>query len=222
MLTADTGLDGWASTAVPVDVVDFTTQALAEQGVVTRAALPVAVRRLDEGLVVDEPSIPHPQLRPGDTILAVDGVPTPSLHVLLDVLGASRPGDQVTLTVTRDNRTEPIVLSLVTDPIVTHRTAAPPTPPTGTGLTLVPAAERWRRRTGLDGLVVRGVHPAGPFFDVLVHGDILIAIAGNPVTDSPTALRTLERAEVATWLRVWRDGALRGVRYRPAGSETTQ
>ena len=51
-------------------------------------------------------------LRPGDVIQAVDGTPTPDTQALAGVLAAADPGDQITLSVTRDGQEQTIKLTL--------------------------------------------------------------------------------------------------------------
>jgi PDZ domain-containing protein len=66
----------------------------------------------------------------GDTIIAVDGEPTPTIVELADAISAHQPGDVVTLTVTPLDSVEPIdkQVALIADPNDASRTIVGFTP----------------------------------------------------------------------------------------------
>lgn len=117
-IASPTGAYSGYAFAVPSNIVNKVVEDLLAYGTVQRAYLGVYIRSVDgklaeeldlditEGVMIDSivanSSADGSQLQKGDIILEIDGRRTASVPKLQEVIGSSRPGDEVTVTVSRN------------------------------------------------------------------------------------------------------------------------
>jgi serine protease Do len=127
-IASPTGAYSGYAFAVPSNIVNKVVEDLLAYGAVQRAYLGVYIRSVDgklakeldldvtEGVlidsIVDNSSASASALRKGDVILKINGSRTSSVPKLQEVIGSHRPGDEVTVTVSRqgDLKELPVVL----------------------------------------------------------------------------------------------------------------
>lgn len=127
-IASRTGSYSGYSFAIPANLAAKVSQDLIEFGEVQRAFLGVHIRPVDEDLARDlglpdvsgimvtgltvEGGAAEAGLEEGDVILAVDGVPTPSLPVLLERVNSHRPGEESDIEIWRDGQTRRFTVEL--------------------------------------------------------------------------------------------------------------
>jgi serine protease Do len=127
-IASGTGYYTGYSFAIPVNIVKKVVDDFLQFGTIQRAFIGVSIREIDgrfareEGLkeirgvyvagVSDNGAAKDAGIKEGDVILSVNGTSINSTSELLEIIGVHRPGDEVQLTVRRNekDRTMPVVL----------------------------------------------------------------------------------------------------------------
>jgi serine protease Do len=127
-IASGTGYYTGYSFAIPVSIVKKVVDDLLQFGTIQRAFIGVSIREIDgrfakeEGLkevrgvyvagVSDNGAANEAGIKEGDVILSVNGTSINSTSELLEIIGVHRPGDEVQLTVRRNekDRTMPVIL----------------------------------------------------------------------------------------------------------------
>ncbi len=232
------------SFAIPIDVAMKVADQLKAGGKVERGWLGVVMQELTpelaksfrmeapRGALVAGVTAKGPAseagLKPGDVIVADDGKPIADSGQLPPLVGATRPGSRVPLTVMREGQQRVLEVEigqLPGDEAMVKVGAEAPREGRQLNIAVAPLNPQTSSRLGVDsGVVVRQVGP-GPAHDAGVRpGDVLLALDGKPVAN-PTELR--ERVQQlqpghAVPLLVQRDGgtlflALTLPEAKPAG-----
>lgn len=150
----------------------------------------------------------------GDVITAVDGVDVADEDALIVAIANRRPGDRVELRIERKGKARTLKITLTERPEPQRTEPAPEVGPETkvfrfSGVVFGPLPEALsQEQPGL--LVIRGV-PAAPKGE-LQTGDIVIAAAGQTVTEPTDLARVLLKAEDDIDLVVIRDGKRRKAR----------
>jgi serine protease Do len=141
-------------------------------------------------------------VRPGDIILAVNGVHMDDSNALRNYIAGAAPGTEVNLTVMRDGRQEHLQMRLAELPV--NGTAAGPSTGTGAGhgqlgVTIEPLTPETARRLGLSsgtrGVVVTDVDPSGPAADADIQpNDVILQVNHQPVTNTAEFRAALQRS----------------------------
>ena len=127
-IASGTGYYAGYSFAIPVNIVKKVANDLLEFGEVQRALIGVQIRDLDSRLaddlgidnikgvyvagVTETGSAKEAGIEEGDVILGIDNVAVNSTSELLEIIGQKRPGDDVMVTISRNNREEYFKLTL--------------------------------------------------------------------------------------------------------------
>ena len=127
-ISSQTGFFQGYSFAIPVNIVTKIADDIIEHGSYQRAFLGVSISSLDatyanelgvdftQGVVIesveDGGSAQYAGLLPKDIIIGVDGRKIKSIPELQEVIGRSRVGDTLTLTVVRDRETRDLPVAL--------------------------------------------------------------------------------------------------------------
>lgn len=116
-IASQTGSYSGYGFAVPSNIVSKVVKDLKDFGTVQRGYLGAMIRSVDANLISDKKlkvsegvyvdsltknsSALAAGIRSGDVILKVNGIPTPTSAILLEMIGRQRPGDDVTLSINR-------------------------------------------------------------------------------------------------------------------------
>jgi len=127
-IASGTGYYSGYSFAIPVNIVKKVVADLLEFGQVQRALIGVQIRDLDSKLaeeigvneikgvfvagVTDNGSAKEAGIRDGDLIVSIDNTDVNSTSELLEIIGQKRPGDEVLITVNRNNTAKYFNLTL--------------------------------------------------------------------------------------------------------------
>jgi Do/DeqQ family serine protease len=127
-IASQTGTYAGYSFAIPVSIVQKVVSDLRQYGVAQRAILGVEIRDIDSQLaknkklktlegayvnkVNDESAAKSAGVKEGDIINNVNGVQVKSSTELQEQIGRYRPGDKISITVTRDNSEEKLKVEL--------------------------------------------------------------------------------------------------------------
>ena len=209
--------------AIPIDVAMKVKDQIVATGRVQHAHLGVTVQELSQTLaesfglkrpdgalvsqVAEGSAAQRAGLKPGDVITEVNGKPLQRSGELSALVGMSKPGERVKLTVWRDKslRTIEATLGAMEDQTV----AAAGQEPSGggkLGLAVRPLSSAERRQAGVEqGLLVQSVRGAAANAGV-EPGDVLLAINGKPVNSIEQVRSTLEGKPGSVALLVLRDG----------------
>lgn len=171
-------------------------------------------------------------LRVGDYIFAIDGVPTPSIRVLVDQVNEHAPGDRVRLRVGRAGQVSDIDITLVgkatqrsaptampsaqsgatrlTNPLVQSPALTQTTAPPQTSVTpqIGASVRDVRGRRGVEVIAVEPRSLAAA--SGLKKGDRIVAIDGKMVSDTPsfTNLLTQKASSESAVVQIIRDNQL--------------
>ena len=121
-IASGTGYYAGYSFAIPVNIVKKVANDLLEFGEVQRALIGVQIRDLDSRLaddlgivnikgvyvvgVTETGSAKEAGIEEGDVILGIDNVAVNSTSELLEIIGQKRPGDDIMVTISRNDREE--------------------------------------------------------------------------------------------------------------------
>jgi len=181
-------------------VVQAVTAEIA-QSMGLREARGVIVNSVQKGSAADRAG-----LKQGDVIVAFNGTEVGDPNELRNLVAATQPGAEVTLTLNRDGRQEEVRLSLgelVAGGAAREREGGGPAPEEDAegggrlGLTVAPLtpdlAARLRLPEDAEGVVVMNVDPEGPAAEArLRQGDLIVQANRQPVR-SPEELRAALR-----------------------------
>ena len=202
--------------AIPAETVRTVVADLRDKGRVVRGWLGVSIQAISpeiaegldlnqtQGALVADPQPNSPAaragIRSGDIITSLQGKPVKDERELSKMVSDMAPGTKVEVGVVRQGETKTVALALGQLP--SPRNEAPPdnqgsqegsTDPSKLGLTLVPAAQTAKPSAG--GVVVTKVDPDGIAAERgLRAGDIILDVAGNPVSAPLDVQRALNDA----------------------------
>ena len=209
--------------AIPIDVAMKVKDQIVATGRVQHARLGVTVQELNQTLaesfglkrpdgalvsqVAEGSAAQRAGLKAGDVITEVNGKPVERSGELSTVIGMSKPGDRVKLTVWRDKQSRQIEATLgAMDDSVVAATGNEQDSGGRLGLSVRPLSGDERRQAGVDhGLLVQGVGGAAARSGVQ-PGDVLLAVNGKPVNSVEQVRATLESKPKSVALLVLRDG----------------
>ncbi len=190
--------------AIPADTVSSVVNQLKEHGNVTRGWIGVQIQpvtqdiadslglKTAEGALVAEPQANSPAakagIQAGDVITAVNGQPVKDARDLAKRIGSMAPKTAIKLDVLHQGAEKTVNLTLGELPAQKEaRVENNNTPDESTsseiaklGLTLAPASRV--AGAGSEGVVVTGVDSSGAAADRFSTGDVILEIAGKPVS----------------------------------------
>jgi serine protease Do len=196
---------------IPADTVTNVVAALKDKGEVTRGFIgvqiqPVTAELADnlqlkdaKGALVAEAQKDAPAagagIKSGDVITAVNGEAVANPKELSRRIGAMRPGDSVKLTLIREGKEQTVSVKLGELPNEKVAKADKEDTKIGGsfGLQLAPAKEV--AGAGKEGVVVTEVNPNGAGAEQGIRqGDVILEIAGKPVTEAAQVKAALDEA----------------------------
>ena len=210
-IASQTGSYAGYSFAIPSAIVTKVVKDLREFGRVQRAYMGIQVDSREPGVVVASTSpaggAREAGLEGGDRILAINGIEVGSFPSLQEQLSKHRPGDEVRVSLEREQQRRDVVVTL------TNRQGAAslappqgqPAPPkaapqirqleTAWGVTLGTVPDRIRERLQLrGGVMVTGLRNGAWSRQGIREGFIVLRIDGSPVTGIPDLERAVARA----------------------------
>jgi Do/DeqQ family serine protease len=208
--------------AVPINMAHAVMDQLIEYGEVRRGRLGVAIQDLTPDIaevlelplslgaviakVEDGTPAERAGLRPGDVVVAVNGRPVADSGDLRNVIGLSRSGSEVRLTILRDGK-EQTVTTRLGDELQESM------PQKGKLSSLLAGADFEELRPGMqgygivDGVAVARVVPESRAAQIgLRPGDIVMAVNREPIGSVEELSRMLEEAGPVVALNLYRDG----------------
>ncbi len=212
------------SFAIPIDVALSVKDQIVATGHATHARLGVTIQQVNQtfadsfgldapkGALVADVSEDSPAakagLKSGDVILAVDEREIDVSSELPGIIGMSKPGKTVKLTVWRDGKRQEIAAQLGSasdDPVKTADAADAAASQGSLGLAVRPLKPEERAKAADGGLVIEGVAGASKAAG-LRPGDVVVAINGEPVKSVEQLRKEVKKADKAVALLIARDG----------------
>ena len=142
-------------------------------------------------------------IRRGDVIVAFNGSPITDSNSFRNQVARTQPGTEITLTLLRDNREQQVRVTLGELP-AERRTASADSSSGGSDTgrlgirvePLTPAlADRLNLRSGIQGLVVTGVDPAGPAANAGIReNDVIEEVNRQPVRSVADLQSAIQRS----------------------------
>lgn len=210
-IASQTGSYAGYSFAIPSAIVTKVVKDLREFGRVQRAYMGIQVDSREPGVVVASTSpaggARAAGLEGGDRILAINGIEVGSFPSLQEQLSKHRPGDEVRVSLEREQQRRDVVVTLTN-----RQGAASLAPPKGQpeptkaapqirqletawGVTLSRVPDRIRERLQLrGGVMVTGLGNGAWSRQGIREGFIVLRIDGSPVTGIPDLERAVARA----------------------------
>ena len=194
--------------SIPINMVMFVARQLITTGEVNRAFLGVNLDARFGAAAAAQLGLPRQQgarisgvtnnspaaaagLQVGDVVLEFNGIPVESDVHLVNLVGMNLPGEEVTMTVLRDGRRQPIQVRLGNRKLLEQsssyqqlqdpRWELPELGLAVIGLTPSVAREL-QLDAGVQGLIVTDVDPRGPAAGRLRRGDIISGIERSSIT----------------------------------------
>jgi serine protease Do len=196
--------------AIPAETVNSVVGSLKDTGTVTRGYIGVQIQPItaeiaesiglsgSKGALVAEAQKDGPAfeagIKAGDAITEVNGDHVAGPKELSKRIGAMKPGDTAKLTVIRDGKERNVSVKLATLPGEKTAKAESDTELKGAtfGLQLAPAS---KAGAGKDGVAITSVDPDGLGAEQgLKQGDVILEIAGKPVSDPAEVKASLDQA----------------------------
>jgi len=231
------------SFSIPIETAASTMDQLLEFGRVSRGYLGVGIQGVDreraDALGLDRPvgalvnrvepgsAAEKAGIEVGDVILEVNGRDIEVFSDLPPVVGSVRPGEEVSLTISRWGETQELTVSLDErdeDQQTSDRGETQDSKPTNAlGLSVEELSdEQLRRAEGIDGgLMVAAVDSDNAYRAGIRKGDVIRMINNQQVRtlqDFDSIVGSIEPGRSVALL-VWRDGTTQFVAYTPEGEE---
>jgi len=231
------------SFSIPIETAASTMDQLLEFGRVSRGYLGVGIQGVDreraDALGLDRPvgalvnrvepgsAAERAGIEVGDVILEVNDRDIEVFSDLPPIVGSVRPGEEVSLTISRWGETQELTVSLDErdeDQQTDDRGETPDSEPTNAlGLSVEELTEEeLRRAEGIDGgLVITAVDSDNAYRAGIRRGDVIRMINNQQVRTLEDFEDIVEGIEPgrSVALLVWRDGATQFVAYTPEGEE---
>lgn len=197
------------SFAIPIDVALNVKEQLIEHGRVQRGKLGVMIQSVDKELaqtfgldipkgalissIEPESAAERAGLQPGDVVLSVDGVKIDDSADLPRVIGEKRPGSKITLEIWRDRKSQKVSVTL--DEMQSQLVAGKnQITNDALGLSARALSAEEARQIGVrGGLFVESVNGVAAEAGIR-HGDIILALNNQPVTNLADFRKILDRA----------------------------
>ncbi len=221
--------------AVPVNTLKTILPQLREKGKVVRGYLGISIKNVEaeemaafklksrDGVFVESVASGEPAekagLKPGDTVVRVDGIPVKDTRDLIGYVSGKSPGSKVKLAVVRDGREMPFTVTLAERGLEgsaeSEKGGKGSEEPRGrTGISVRPLTPQIRQMAGADagieGLYVDHVKEVSPAFDAgLRDRDIITQVNGRTVTSEEEFARIVKGTPKGEYLRlyVWKPQA---------------
>ena len=214
--------------AVPVNTLRTILPQLRERGKVVRGYLGINIENVDadkqaafklkstngafvQSVLPGEPA-EAAGLKPGDTIVQVDGAPVKDTRELIGYVSGKAPGSKVKLSIVRDGREMTLTATLAergTDTVGSQKGGAGADESRGKiGISVEPITPQVRKSLGLeasvDGLYVNHVKEVSPAFDSgLRDGDIITQVNGRSVSSTEEFARIVKGTSKGEYLRLY-------------------
>ncbi len=215
--------------AVPINTLKSILPQLREKGKVVRGFLGINIVNVDsdraaafnlkaqEGAFVEsvEPGKPAEKagVRPGDTIVKVDGVPVKDTRDLIGYVSGKTPGSKVQLGLVRDGKDTNVTATLAerkdesseegdSDKLVADDT------PGKIGITvqeLTPQMRQMQRiKAGIEGLIVVRVKEVSPAAEAQIsEGDVITQVNGEKVSTAEEFGKIVSKAKKGDYLKLY-------------------
>lgn len=231
------------SFSIPIETASSTVDQLLEFGRVSRGYLGVGIQSVNreraDALGLDRPvgalvnrveagsAAERAGIEVGDVILEVNGRNIEVFSDLPPIIGSVRPGEEVSLTISRWGETQELTVELDErdeDQQTGDRGATQDTEPTNVlGLSVEELSdEQLRRVEGIDGgLLVAGVESDNAYRAGIRRGDVIRMINNQQVRTLEDFEKIVEDIDPgrSVALLLWRDGTTQFVAYTPEGDE---
>src|SRR5262245_920843 len=215
--------------AVPINTLKTILPQLREKGKVVRGFLGINIVNVDtdraaafnlkgqEGAFVESVETGKPAekagVRPGDTIVKVDGVQVKDTRDLIGYVSSKAPGSKVQLGLVREGKDTTVTATLAerkdeAGPEAESENFASDDSPGKIGMTvqeLTPQLRQMQRvKTGVDGLLVVRVKEVSPAADAAIQeGDVITSVNGEKVTTTEEFGKIVARAKKGDYLKLY-------------------
>lgn len=231
------------SFSIPIETAVSTIEQLLEFGRVSRGYLGVGIQGIDreraDALGLDRPvgalvnrvesgsAAERAGIEVGDVILEVDGRDIEVFSDLPPIVGSIRPGQEISLTISRWGETRELKVSLDErdegEEPSDRGESRGSEPANALGLSVEELSdEQLRRAEGIDGgLLVTGIDSDNAYRAGIRRGDVIRMINNQQVRSMDDFEKIVENIEPgrSVALLVWRDGATQFVAYTPEVDE---
>jgi Do/DeqQ family serine protease len=217
-IVSSTGGNVGIGFAIPSNMAKNVMGQLAAKGHVQRARLGAGIQTVTSdlapgfgmkephGVVVNSVMPDGPAAKAGmhvgDIITKINGKDVSDANALRNQIAGMQPGNEVTLTVSRDGKQQDVKPKLGELVVETAKQPATPPAPAGDGslgITAVPLtpeiADQIEAPKGSKGVVIGQMDPAGPAAQAgLQPGDVIVQVNRQPVTTASDIQRALSKS----------------------------